>query len=286
MKTVHATSTELVTELDAATVQQSRALLKRGINPHLAVVAVGEAAQSPFVRVKQKRGHELGVEVSVYRLPETVRYADVESVINFVNDDPDTAGAIIQLPLPPKISPAERSKLLTTVKPIKDVDALRAGSVIQKGNTIDHIIEHATAKQRFVPTTAAAMLLLAKQYDIKLSGSVVVVGKGVLVGTPLHLLLTAMEVPHAWVDKETKGYMDAIKSADVILAGTDAPSPFLTKKTVKAGAVILAAGNEIDHVSVDGYAALVSAKTGSIGPLTVSLLLQNTVNTTKWQQST
>lgn len=284
MKTVHVTSHNLVEQLDAATVRQARLLRAKGIDPHLAVIAVGAAARSSYIRTKQKRGHELGIEVSVYQLPDSVTYGDIESVINFVNDDSGVSGAIIQLPLPASISSANRDRLLAGVAAIKDVDALSMGCHIKPGATIDQIIKQAAGAQRFVPTTAAAMLLLAQHEKLDLHKSVVVVGKGVLVGNPLHAILTAMKIPHIWVDKNSKGYMDAIKGADIVLAGTDATQPFLNKKTVKQGAAVLAAGSEIDHESLKGHAALISAKVGSIGPLTVSLLLRNTLNATLWQQ--
>jgi len=284
MKTIHITSHNLVEQLDLATVKQARALRAEGVDPHLAVVAVGDTALSPYVRAKQRRGHELGVEVSIYQLPITVNYSDLESVINFINDDPEVSGAIVQLPLPSTITGEQRNRVLTLLAVAKDVDALSGGCSIASGPSIEQLIKHATAKKRFVPTTAAAMLLLAAQESLDLSKSVVVVGKGALVGKPLHALLQAMKVPHSWVDKTTADYLAVIKSADVIFAGTDTDKPFLTKKTVKSGVAILAAGNEIDHESVDGWAARVSAKVGCVGPLTVSLLLSNVVNTTKWQQ--
>ena len=284
MKTVHITSTDLVTKIDDDTVARAKALRDSGIIPHLAVVAVGDAAQSPFIRVKQERGRSVGVEVSVYRLPDSVRAADVESVVTFANDDPELSGLIIQLPLPTSVSTKERDRLLAMVRASKDVDALGTGVVREKASSLSDLQKRAARAKMFVPTTAAAMILLAQHAKADMSQSVVVVGKGVLVGTPLHLLLQALGVRHKWVDKTDAGYQDVIKSADVVFAGTDAMTPFLTKRSVKEGAVLLAAGNEINYDSVEGHAAAVTAKIGSLGPLTVSLLMNNTVAACEWQQ--
>lgn len=284
MKTIHLNSHELVKTLDDDTVQRARALRARDIIPHLAVVAVGDSAVSTFVQRKQKHGLTLGIEVSAYQLPEIVQYSDVESVINFANDDAELAGVIIQLPMAKSISTVERDKLLTMVNPKKDVDALGGGKLVVKAKDIDELLHKAVQKKRFVPTTAASLLLLAQQAELDLQSQVVVVGKGLLVGNPLHEMLNALGVRHEWVDKTDKGYKDVIKSADVIFSGTDTLVPFLNKRLVKPGVAILAAGNEIDHESVDGHAAVVTAKIGSVGPLTISLLMQNTVRACEWQQ--
>lgn len=284
MKTVHITSTDLVTKIDDDTVARARVLRAKGITPHLAVVAVGDAAQSPFIRVKQERGRSVGVEVSIYRLPDKIRSADVESVVTFANDDPELSGLIIQLPLPASVSVQERDRLLALVRAPKDVDALGAGATKEKAASLAELRKRAVKAKTFVPTTAAAMLSLALHTDVDLSKSVVVVGKGVLVGTPLHTLLRALGIRHKWVDKTDAGYKDVIKAADVVFTGTDTMTPFLTKRSVKEGAVLIAAGNEINYDSVEGYAAAVTAKIGSLGPLTVSLLMNNTVAACEWQQ--
>lgn len=284
MKTVHITSTDLVTKIDDDTVARARALRAKGITPHLAVVAVGDAAQSPFIRVKQERGRSVGVEVSIYRLPDKIRSADVESIVTFANDDPELSGLIIQLPLPASVATKERDRLLGLVRATKDVDALGAGATKERAASLAELQKRAVKAKTFVPTTAAAMLSLALHVDVDLSKSVVVVGKGVLVGTPLHVLLRAIGIRHQWVDKTDAGYTDKIKAADVVFTGTDTMTPFLTKRSVKEGAVLIAAGNEINYDSVEGHAAAVTAKIGSLGPLTVSLLMNNTVAACEWQQ--
>lgn len=283
METKHLFSTELVNLLDDATAVAARSLHQREIFPHLAVIAVGAAANSTFVKIKKERGRAVGVDVSVYELPADLTYADLEAVLNFANDDPDIHGVIVQLPLPSQFSDAETTKLLNLIKPEKDVDGLGLGQYLAEAKDMATLIKQAVAAQKYIPTTAQSIWQLAETGDVDWSEKVVVVGKGRLVGQPMHALLSAFGVAHQWVDKEDANCQQVIAEADVIVAGTNDPRAFLTDKSVRAGATVLAAGREADHYSLDGHVSQIAAERGGIGPLTVSILLANTVTAAQRQ---
>lgn len=252
------TSTELVDLIEVSVAQQARELHGRNIDPHLAAIVVG--TDSRFVELKQRRGHTLGVETSIYRLPATSQIADITSIIGFLNVDPSVHGILIQLPLP-DFTTEQIDQIINTIAPEKDVDGLRADSPFQ-------------------PTTAQAMLQLAEHYKIDLTDCVIV-GRGRLVGSPLHRLLDKQKIAHQVVDLNTKDGAKVIAQAKVILSGTDTLKPIFDRTTVRKDVAIIAAGNEIDHDDLDNWASALTPARGGVGPLTITLLLQQTVTAAK-----
>lgn len=271
------TSDTLVKELDDQTVLLARNLLSKQITPHLAVVAVGDTVDSPFIRYKKSRGRSLGIVVSVYTLPETASVGEVEKVIKFLNQDPEIAGIIVQLPLPKQFDKKQVDFILNAIDASKDVDGLGKGKIIAKAKDIIAMQDVAILKGGYLPTTAHAMLLLANEYKLNLNDGLLVIGKGRLVGNPLIELLSMLSIKCQQVDKESKELNNAIFSAKVIMAGTNTVDPFLDESFVQERAYVIAAGNEIDHKSLDGYAEAITPKKGGVGPLTISLLFINTV---------
>lgn len=268
-------SHDLVHETDNQTVARARALRQEDVVPHLGVVLIGEA--TPFVRLKQRRGHELGVEVSTYRLPDSVSVAEASAVISFLAVDPAVHGILLQLPLTASWQNHDIDALIDAIPADKDVDGLKNGRPDKlSADNIEAAAQEAHAAGTFLPTTAWSMLSLCHCYHLPLDETVVV-GKGRLVGQPLHLLLKMMDQPHKWVDLQSVDREAAISRAGLILAGTDSVKPIFTDANVKAGVAICAAGQEIDHEALRDYAAFLSPERGGVGPLTVSYLMQQTV---------
>lgn len=272
------TSDSLVKELDDQTVLLVRGLLKKQILPHLAVVAVGKTKDSLFIKLKKQRARNLGIILSVYELPQNATLPDIKSVIEYLNKDREIHGIIVQLPLPNKFTDSQIVSILKMITANKDVDALGKGRVIlKKAKNLTKMNELALESSGYLPTTAYAMLLITKEYGINLKDGLLIVGKGRLVGNPLAEMLTALAFKFKQADEQNKNLNNAIFGAKIIMSGTNSKKPFLNDSFVQERAYVIAAGNEIDHKTLDGYAEGITPQKGGVGPLTISLLLSNTV---------
>lgn len=284
MATIQLTSEDLVKQIDDDTVKVARQLIKKGIHPHLAVVLVGEKPKTIFTELKRKRALSLGIVMSVYHVPPRAKLSDLLELIEFLNKDQEIHGIIVQLPLPAKFKLNQIKQVLQAVKADKDVDGLGKGKFTKGEYTSLAKLEAAAKKdKKFLPTTAWSIIKLGQAYTVPLKStkSIVVVGKGMLVGQPLHQMLKQLKIRHQLVDDHSKSLERAIFGADVILAGTSATKPFLDERLVREEASIIAAGQEIDHRTLDGFVKALTPKKGGVGPLTISLLLNNLVTTCK-----
>ena len=259
MQTLHIKSDTLVKLIDDQTVAQVLAMRKKDIFPHLALISVGPKTESLFIKLKKKRAKSLGIVFSVYHLDEQSTFEQVAEIIEFLNKDQDIHGIILQLPLPASWKIKDVEKLAAKIAPKKDVDGFNYSS-------------HKTIK----PTTAEAIIKLATEHKIDLHGATIV-GKGKLVGNPLRILLQEQGKKIHSTDKQDAEMNKKIFKANVIVSGTNSKNPFLDDKFVKENAIIIAAGNEINHAKLEGYAKAMTPKKGGVGPLTISLLMRNVV---------
>ena len=241
---------------------QVRALRQaHGIAPKLAIiVTVDNPVIDVYIRLKQQYGADILVDVDVHRLKQ----AEVQTILNKLNNDASIHGIIIQLPL---ADPAQTDELVNSVEPGKDVDAL--GS-----------------KAKFDPATPMAILWLLSGYNVDLAGKrVLLVGKGKLVGAPLQKILKASDVDVHIADRATADLAKEALAADVIITATGSPA-ILYADMIKQGAVVVDAGvasedgKTVGDVAADVYQRddlTITPAKGGVGPLTVCALFENVI---------
>lgn len=249
------------------------ALQARGITPGLGTVLVGDDPGSQwYVNAKHKDCAEVGITSIRKDLPATATQAEVEAVIDELNDDENCTGFLIQQP-----TGLDEVALLSRVKPEKDVDGLHP---VNLGKLV-------LGEEAPLPCTPMGVIELLRRYDVPLNGAeVVVVGRGLTVGRPLGLILTRRSENATAIlcHTGTKDLAAHTKNADVIVAAAGVPG-LITKDMVKQGAAVLDVGVSRVHGKVAGdiapdvaeVAGFMSPNPGGVGPMTRALLLTNVV---------
>lgn len=263
-------------------------LKSRGIIPGLAVVLVGEdPASQVYVNSKVRKCSELGLHSEKIVLPVDATQEDVLEVVERLNSDPAIHGILVQSPPPPQI---DEEAIVRAINPAKDVDGFHPENVAKLA------LEDSTG---FVPCTPAGCMRLLKASGIETSGKeAVVVGRSMIVGKPMALLLLAkgsdatVTVAHS----RTADLAGVCRRADIIVAAVGRPE-FITADFVKEGAVVIDVGiNRVEDaskkrgyrlcgdVAYDEVAEKCSAITpvpGGVGPMTIAMLIQNTIKAAK-----
>ena len=242
--------------------QQVRTLRQTtGVTPKLAiVVTVEHPAIEVYMRMKQRYGDELFVDVALHRVAQ----ADASKLITELNADDSVHGIIVQLPLE---DPSQTDAIVDLVDPAKDVDALG------KNATLD-------------PATPMAILWLLAGYNVELRGkSIVLVGRGKLVGAPLERMLKASGLDAQVLDSSTKDISAELLNADIIITATGA-SNLITASMIKEGAVVVDAGvageqgKTVGDLAADVYERTdltITPTKGGVGPLTICALFDNVI---------
>jgi methylenetetrahydrofolate dehydrogenase (NADP+) / methenyltetrahydrofolate cyclohydrolase len=262
------------------------ALRDRGVLPGLATVLVGSDPGSQwYVGGKHKDCAEVGIASIRRDLPEDTTQAELESVLDELNANPDVTGYIVQLPLPKHI---DTDAILERIDPVKDADGLHPTNlgrlVLRASGPIDSPL----------PCTPRGVIDLVEHHGISWAGkNVVVIGRGITVGRPIGSLLTRKEV-NATVTLTHTGTVNLnehLRAADVIVAAAGSPS-IVTADNVKPGAIVLDVGvsrvtnpdgssriaGDVDP-AVAEVASWISPNPGGVGPMTRALLLKNVVET-------
>lgn len=255
-----------------------QALRTRPVIPTLAVLLVGDNPQSAvYVRNKERAAAELGIRIVVRRVAAQTPLKDLERLVNAWNRDPAVHGVIIQHPLP---DPHSGVALRALVSPVKDVDALHP----------ENVGLLALEDPRFLPPTPAGIQTLLARSGVRIAGAhVVIVGRGLLVGKPLALLLlqktqdasATVTVCH----RETPDLPSLTRTADILVVAAGAPK-LVTAEHVRQGSVVVDVGihqtptgwvGDVDQESVREIAWAISPVPGGVGPMTVAMLLSNVV---------
>jgi methylenetetrahydrofolate dehydrogenase (NADP+)/methenyltetrahydrofolate cyclohydrolase len=261
------------------------------VTPKLVAVLVGEdPASQVYVRNKERACEKAGIAGEVMRLAAETTEADLLALIDRLNSDVSVHGILVQLPLPDSIS---EQKVLDAIHPLKDVDAFHPENVglMMQG------------RPRFLPCTPHGVLQILKRYDIKAAGKhVVIVGRSEIVGKPLAAMLVqrnsdlGKDVVNATVTichSRTEDLPSVTRQADILIAAVGIPR-FITTEMVKPGAVIIDVGiNRLDDglvgdVDFDPLSETVSHITpvpGGVGPLTIAMLLRNTLKAAELQST-
>ncbi len=256
-------------------------LKKQSIIPGLAAVLVGNnPASEIYVRNKTKKFEALGLKTDLFRLDENVLEEELLSLIDKLNTDSEFHGILVQLPLPKHI---DSEKVLNAIVPTKDVDGFHpenAGLL-------------SIGKPRFIPCTPKGMMFILKHFNIDLNGKhVVVIGRSNIVGRPISILASLKELGNATVTLCHSGTKDLkyfSKQADVLVAALGSPQ-FVDSSYIKKGVCLIDVGinrievdgkskivGDIDQESVMGIADSLTPVPKGVGPMTIAMLVENTV---------
>lgn len=254
---------------------QVEALKEKGFTPKLSVILVGnDGASQSYVRSKKKAAEKIGMISEIVHLEETATEEEVLNELNRLNNDDSVSGILVQVPLPKQVS---EQKILEAINPDKDVDGFHP---INIGKLyID--------EQTFVPCTPLGIMEILKHADIDLEGkNAVVIGRSHIVGQPVSKLLLQKNASVTILHSRSKDMASYLKDADVIVSAVGKPG-LVTKDVVKEGAVIIDVGNtpdengklkgDVDYDAVKEIAGAITPVPGGVGPLTVTMVLNNTL---------
>ena len=246
-----------------------------GVTPGLAVIIVGnDPASAVYVRNKGNACAEVGIHSETIRLPEETTETELLGLIDRLNRDEKTHGILVQLPLPKQIS---EERVIASISPNKDVDAFHAENV-------GHIT---IGNYRFLPCTPAGVMALLDRYGIEVAGKhCVVIGRSNIVGKPQALLLLEKNGTVTICHSKTKNLADITRQADIIVAAVGRPK-FVIADMVKEGATVIDVGinrlpdgtlcGDVDFENVAPKAYAITPVPGGVGPMTVTMLLYNTL---------
>ena len=264
-------------------------LKTKGIEPCLAVVLVGEdPASEVYVRNKKRTSEEIGMRSIGHNLPDTTTQRELETLIQSLNADPAVHGILCQFPLPEGL---DEKKVIQTIAPEKDVDGLHplnAGLI-------------AMGIPKFISCTPYGVLQMLKRSGISTSGkNAVVLGRSNLVGRPIATLLSSKgwDATVTVCHSRTSDLAEVTSQADILIAAIGIPE-FVKANMVKPGAVVIDVGiNRIDDPSkakgtrlvgdvafeeVAAKSSFITPVPGGVGPMTIAMLMVNTVNAARWQ---
>ncbi|EAC9158355.1 bifunctional methylenetetrahydrofolate dehydrogenase/methenyltetrahydrofolate cyclohydrolase FolD [Listeria monocytogenes] len=254
-------------------------LVKEGKKPGLAVVLVGDnQASRTYVRNKQKRTEEAGMKSVLIELPENVTEEKLLSVVEELNEDKTIHGILVQLPLPEHIS---EEKVIDTISYDKDVDGFHPVNV---GNLF-------IGKDSFVPCTPAGIIELIKSTGTQIEGKrAVVIGRSNIVGKPVAQLLLNENATVTIAHSRTKDLPQVAKEADILVVATGL-AKFVKKDYIKPGAIVIDVGmdrdennklcGDVDFDDVVEEAGFITPVPGGVGPMTITMLLANTLKAAK-----
>ncbi len=250
-------------------------LKEQGVNPGLAVIIVGDdPASRIYVNNKKKACEYIGVRSFEYALPAETTQEELVKLVEELNDNPEIDGILCQLPVPKHI---DDKAIINAIRPDKDVDAFHAVNVgkIMIGD------------YDFLPCTPAGVMELIKESGIDISGKeCVVVGRSNIVGKPMAMLLLHAHGTVTICHSRTKDLAETVRRADIVVAAVGVPQ-LITGDMVKEGAVVIDVGMNrledkklVGDVQFDTAAEKASAITpvpGGVGPMTIAMLMKNTV---------
>lgn len=270
---------KLAKEIQERVTTEVAELAKIDKKPGLAVVLVGDnQASRTYVRNKQKRTEEAGMKSVLIELPETVSEEKLLEVVEELNTDDTIHGILVQLPLPKHIS---EEKVIDTISYDKDVDGFHPVNV---GNLF-------IGKDSFVPCTPAGIIELIKSTGTQIEGKrAVVIGRSNIVGKPVAQLLLNENATVTIAHSRTKNLPEVAKEADILVVATGL-AKFVKKEYIKSGAIVIDVGmdrdennklcGDVDFEDVIEEAGFITPVPGGVGPMTITMLLANTLKAAK-----
>ncbi len=255
--------------------KQVQELKEIGVTPGLAVILVGNNhASRTYVRNKQKACEELGMHSILIEMPEDVSEQGLLAKIDELNQDPQIHGILVQLPIPKYI---DEKKVIESISPAKDVDGFHP---INIGRMM-------TGQNAFLPCTPYGIMVLLEETGISVSGKhVVVVGRSNIVGKPVGQLMLNQHATVTYCHSRTKDLMFHTRQADILIAAVGIAN-FIKADHIKEGAVVIDVGinrneagklcGDVDFEEVSQKAGYITPVPKGVGPMTITMLMYNTV---------
>lgn len=255
-------------------------LKQQGISVGLAVIIVGEdPASKVYVANKKKACEALGIISQEYALPENTTQEELLSLIQTLNNEKSINGILCQLPLPKHL---DENAVINAINPLKDVDAFHAKNVgkIMLGD------------YDFVPCTPAGVMEMLAYEKVEIAGkNCVVIGRSNIVGKPMSMLLLHKNGTVTICHSKTENLKEVCQKADILVAAVGRPN-FVKGDMVKQGAVVIDVGinrvdgklvGDVDFSDVEDKCSAITPVPGGVGPMTIAMLMQNTVTAAKKQ---
>ena len=267
----------LVAAATRQTLKEEAAYMKKvGVNPKIATILVGNDAPSrAYVASKHKAAEEIGILSENHSLPGFAREEDVGALIDSLNADPLVNGILLQLPLPQHL---DSRRLIERISPAKDVDGLTS---VNMGLLV-------YGQASLIPCTPKGVMGLLHYYKIPIAGSrAVVINRSALVGKPLFHLLMAEDATVTVCHSKSRNLLGITRQADILISAVGRRPQFsVTRDMVKTGAVVIdvamnrVAGKlmgDVDFEGVSPKASYITPVPGGVGPMTVVMLMENTL---------
>ncbi len=265
--------------LDRVSSQTQMLKKEKNITPGLAVVVVGDdPASHAYVSMKEKACKKAGFYSIVHKMPESISQDEIIEIIEMMNKNSHIHGILIQLPLP---SHVDTNKILEVIDPKKDVDGFHAYNV---GRMV-------TGLSSFVACTPLGVMKMFEEYDIDLQGKdVVVVGASNIVGKPMASLLLNANATVTVTHIHTKDLASHTSKADIVIVGVGVVE-LIKENMIKEGAIVIDIGinrledgslvGDVDFDKVAPKCSYITPVPGGVGPMTIAMLLENTLQATK-----
>ncbi len=250
-----------------------------GITPGLAAVLVGDdPASEIYVRNKRKACEKVGIYSEEHKLPAETTEEELLELVNKLNNDDKIHGILVQLPLPDHIN---ETNILRNVSPLKDVDGFHPENV---GRLVE-------GNPRFISCTPYGIIKMLDYYNIEIKGAeAVVVGRSNIVGKPIGILLLHRHATVTTCHSRTKNLGEVTRRADILVAAIGRAN-FITADMVKDGAVVIDVGinrneegkltGDVDFANLSDKVSYITPVPGGVGPMTITMLLWNTLESAK-----
>ena len=263
-------------------VEVEELIKSKSITPGLAVILVGnDAASATYVASKAKSCKNAGIYSVVHEMPESITQDELLETIKRMNENPSLDGILVQLPLPKHI---DTTTVLEAIDPLKDVDGFHPYNVGRMVSNLD----------TFLPATPFGVMRMFEEYKIELSGKdVVVIGSSDIVGKPMASLLTNAKSTVTVCNSRTKDLKSHTLAADIIVIAVGVPY-LLKEDMISEGAIVIDVGiNRLDTGKLVGDAdfhnikekcSFITPVPGGVGPMTIGMLLKNTIKAAKLRE--
>jgi len=249
-------------------------------SPSLATILVGDnPASEIYVNLKDKACKECRINSTIYKFPKTITEEELLKKIEQLNADKHTHGILVQMPLPEHINP---TKIMNAISDIKDVDGFNP---VNSGKLMNN-------DEILAPCTPKGVIYMLEKYNVNIKGSnVIVINHSPVVGKPLTLMLLNRNATVTVCHVFTKNLKEHTLGADILISAVGKPN-LITEDMVKDGVVVVDVGisriggkisGDVDFENVKNKASLITPVPGGVGPMTVAMLLKNTVNAFKMQ---
>lgn len=256
---------------------------EKNIQPSLAVILVGQdPASQSYVRAKQKACEEAGIRSILEKYPSSITQNELLERISYFNDDASVHGILVQLPLPDHI---DELAIIEHISPNKDVDGFHPVNIGRM--MID--------QKSFLPCTPYGIVEMIKSLDVSISGKhVVVIGRSNIVGKPVGQLLLKEDATVTYCHSRTKDLASITKQADILIAAVGR-AKLIGPEYVKDGAIVIDVGvnrldtgklcGDVDFEAVKEKASFITPVPGGVGPMTITMLLHNTLQSAQNEAS-